>query len=111
MALVDELTTGPSDSTPKQSIRDTFRPLVKSPAEDFAVTLMSIADDFDVLDSAFGEDAGGSFVGTPSGSEIDLLASKWKAIPRNERRAILSKMRNEDPQFTQQFLAAVGTNE
>lgn len=112
MALVDEQITGPEEGKPKQTVEGALRPLVKSPAEDFAVTLMSISDDFGVLDSAFAkEGANSSFVGTPTGAEIDLLAGKWKAIPRNERRAILSEMTKKDPQFTQQFLAAVGSRD
>ena len=120
MPLIDEQVSGPEDGKQKQSIEGTFRPLVKTPAEDFAVTLMSIADDFGVLDSAFGEEGvDDSFISiednqegfTPSGPELDLLASKWKAIPRAERRGILSDMTKEDPQFTKQFLAAMKSTE
>lgn len=116
MALINEQTSGPGGNGPKRSIERELRPLVKTPAEDFAVTLMDIADSFDALDTAFtGEDVDDSFGAiedgqegfNPSGPEIELLAGKWKAIPRAERRAIESEMVKENPQFAKVFIAVM----
>jgi hypothetical protein len=101
----------------QDNLRQQLGPLVQDPTEDFLAELMSIADEVGILDDAFGpesiedqadlQDVNSDPLEFLSEQQLQILVSKFLAIPEPQRSQIADELRSQLPPQVASRLEAI----